>query len=108
MTSRRQFVGLIGGAAAWPTAARAQQGATTRRIVVLMGSAPTNLGKSYLAVFLQRLAQLGWADGRNARIETRWWSGTPDEMRPVAAELLALSPDVIMAFSNPAVALLKP
>src|SRR5262249_42590042 len=58
-------------------------------------------------VFSQRLAQLGWVDGRTARVETRWWSGTPDEMRPVAAELLALSPDVIMAFSNPAVALLK-
>jgi putative ABC transport system substrate-binding protein len=50
---------------------------------------------------------LGWADGRNARIETRWWTGTVDKMRPVVAELVAFSPDVIMAFSNPAVALLK-
>jgi putative tryptophan/tyrosine transport system substrate-binding protein len=73
-----------------------------------MGTANTELGKSYLATFMKRLEQLGWANGRNARIETRWWTGTLDEMRPVVAELLAFSPDVIMAFSNPAVALLKP
>ena len=107
---RREFVALLGGAAAagWPLAARAQQARETRRIAVLMGTATTELGKSYLATFVRRLEQLGWANGRNARIETRWWTGTVDEMRPVAAELLALSPDVIMAFSNPAVALLKP
>jgi putative ABC transport system substrate-binding protein len=71
------------------------------------GPRTTDLGKSYLATFLQRLERLGWADGRNARTETRWWTGTVDEMRPVVAELVAFSPDVIMAFSNPAVALLK-
>jgi putative tryptophan/tyrosine transport system substrate-binding protein len=72
-----------------------------------MGTAATALGKSYLATFLQRLEQLGWADGHNARIETRWWTGTLDEMRPVVAELVAFSPNVIMAFSNLALALLK-
>jgi putative tryptophan/tyrosine transport system substrate-binding protein len=104
---RRNFISLVGGATAWPLAARAQQPRETRRIAVLMGTATTDLGKSYLATFLQRLERLGWADGRNARIETRWWTGTVDEMRPVVAELVAFSPDVIMAFSNPAVALLK-
>jgi putative tryptophan/tyrosine transport system substrate-binding protein len=106
---RREFITLIGGAAvAWPLPARAQQAGEIRRIAVLMGTATTELGKSYLATFVQRLEQLGWANGRNARIETRWWTGTLDEMRPVVAELLGVSPDVIMAFSNPAVALLKP
>jgi Cytochrome P460 len=89
---RREFITLIGGAAAWPLAARAQQSRETRRIAVLMGAATTDLGKSYLAKFLQRLERLGWADGRNARIETRWWTGTVDEMRPVVAELVAFSP----------------
>jgi putative ABC transport system substrate-binding protein len=105
---RREFITLVGGAAAaWPLAARAQQSDPIRRIAVLMGTATTELGKSYLATFVQRLEQLGWINGRNARIETRWWTGTIDEMRPTVAELLAPSPDVIMAFSNPAVALLK-
>jgi putative ABC transport system substrate-binding protein len=105
---RRGFITLLGGAAAWPLAARAQQAGPTRRIAVLTGTATTELGKSYLATFMQRLEQLGWANGRSARIETRWWTGTLDEMRPVVAKLLTFSPDVIMAFSNPAVALLKP
>jgi putative ABC transport system substrate-binding protein len=105
---RRQFIALLGCTAAWPLAAWALQAREARRIAVLMGTATTELGKSYLAIFLRRLEQLGWANGRGARIETRWWTGTLDEMRPVVAELLAFSPDVIMAFSNPAVALLKP
>jgi hypothetical protein len=106
---RRKFIILLGGtaAAAWPLTAGAQQLREMRRIAVLMGTATTDLGKSYLATFLQRLEQLGWANGRNARIETRWWTGTVDEMRPVVGELIAFSPDAIMAFSNPAVALLK-
>jgi putative tryptophan/tyrosine transport system substrate-binding protein len=105
---RRDFIKVIGGGAvAWPFGARSQQSRETRRIAVLMGTAATGLGRSYLATFLQYLARLGWADGRNARIETRWWTGTVDKMRPVVAELVAFSPDVIMAFSNPAVALLK-
>jgi hypothetical protein len=105
---RREFAALlVGAAAAWPLAARAQQAGETRRIAILMGTATTELGKSYLATFVQRLDQLGWANGRNARIETRWWTGTVDGMRPVVTELVAFSPDVIMAFSNPAVALLK-
>jgi ABC-type uncharacterized transport system substrate-binding protein len=105
--NRRAFITLI-GATAWPLATRAQQAPNMRRIAVLMGSATTELGKSYLSTFIRRLEQLGWVNGRNARIETRWWTGSVDEMRPVVTELRAFSPDVIMAFSNPAVALLKP
>jgi putative ABC transport system substrate-binding protein len=106
---RRQFITLLGGAAVvWPLAARAQQGERMRRIAVLMGSATTEVGRTYLATFLRRLEQLGWINGRSARIETRWWTGGPDDMRPVVAELLASSPDVIMVFSNLALALVKP
>jgi putative tryptophan/tyrosine transport system substrate-binding protein len=84
---RRDFIKVIGGGAvAWPFGARSQQSRETRRIAILMGTAATALGKSYLATFLQRLEQLGWADGHNARIETPWWTGTLDEMRPVVAE----------------------
>jgi putative ABC transport system substrate-binding protein len=105
---RRTFIALICGAAAWPVAAPAQQGERVRRIGVLMGSAETELGKTSLATFLQRLEQLGWTQRRNARVDVRWWSGGEAEMRPVVAELLAFSPDVIMVFSNLALALLKP
>jgi putative ABC transport system substrate-binding protein len=106
---RREFITLLGGAAAaWPLAARAQGPERMRRIAVLMGSATTELGRTYLATFLRRLEQLGWTEGRNARIEVRWWTGGSVEMRPVVAELLAFSPDVIMVFSNLALALLKP
>jgi putative ABC transport system substrate-binding protein len=105
---RRTFIALVCGAAAWPVAAPAQQGERVRRIGVLMGSAETELGKTYLATFLQRLEQLGWTQGRNARVDVRWWTGGEAEMLPVVAELLAFSPDVIMVFSNLALALLKP
>jgi hypothetical protein len=99
MMKRRAFITLLGGtAAAWPLAGRAQQAAQPRRIAVLMGTATSELGKSYLATFVQRLDQLGWINGGNARIETRWWTGTVDQMRPVVAELLAFSPDVIMNY----------
>jgi putative ABC transport system substrate-binding protein len=106
---RRNFMTLLGGAvAAWPLTARAQQGERMRVIGVLMGSAATELGKTYLAAFLRRLEQLGWTEGRNTRFEVRWWTDGPDEMRPVVAELLTFSPNVIMVFSNLALALLKP
>jgi putative ABC transport system substrate-binding protein len=107
---RREFISLLGSAAfAWPLAARAQQGNHVRRIGVLMGAAQTaELGASYLATFLRRLGELGWKDGANARIEVRWWMGTPEEMRPIVAQLVDASPDVIMVFSNLALAVLQP
>jgi putative ABC transport system substrate-binding protein len=105
---RRDFIAAIGSAAVvGPRGARAQAG-QVRRIGVLMGSAPSDLGKTYLSTFALRLEQLGWIEGRTARIEVRWWVGGPDDMRPVAAELLAFSPDVVMVFSNLALALFKP
>ena len=106
---RRDFITLLGGAAAaWPLAARAQQPDRMRRIGVLMGTTPTKQYETYLAAFLRRLDELGWKKGRDARIEVRWWTGGPQQMRPVVAELLAFSPNVIMVYSNLALAVLKP
>ena len=70
---RREFITLLGGAAAWPLAARAQQGERMRRIGVLMTSAADDPeGQARVAAFLQGLQQLGWTEGRNVRIDTRW------------------------------------
>jgi putative ABC transport system substrate-binding protein len=105
---RRKFIALLGGvAASWPLAAHAQPGGM-RKIGVLMGAAPSVLGDTYLAAFSKRLEELGWVNGRNARIDVRWWTGGPEQMRPIVAEMLAASPDVIMVFSNLALAVLKP
>jgi putative ABC transport system substrate-binding protein len=96
---RRQFITLLGGAAAtWPLAARAQQGERMRRIGVLMPSAADDPEyQARLTAFLQRLAQLGWLDGRNVRIDTRWAAADADRIRKYAEELVALAPDVILA-----------
>jgi putative ABC transport system substrate-binding protein len=96
---RREFITLLGGAAAaWPLVARAQQADRIRRIGVLMGLAADDpQAQTIIAAFLQRLQQLGWADGRNARIDIRWTAGNPDDMRKYAAELVTLAPDVMLA-----------
>ena len=95
---RRPFITLLGGAAAWPIAARAQQGERMRRIGVLMPAAPDDAEQqSWLGAFLQGLAQSGWITGRNIRIETRWTKFDAEETRKYAAELVALAPDVILA-----------
>jgi putative tryptophan/tyrosine transport system substrate-binding protein len=100
---RREFITLLGGAAAspsflWPIAARAQQGERMRRIGVLMPSAADDEEyQARMTAFLQRLAQLGWLDGRNVRIDTRWAGGYADRIRRMAVELVALAPDVILA-----------
>ena len=77
---RREFITLLGGAAAaWPLAARAQQGERMRRIGVLMNlTADDPEGQARIAAFLQGLQQLGWTDGRNVRIDYRWAAGDPD------------------------------
>jgi putative tryptophan/tyrosine transport system substrate-binding protein len=93
---RREFITLIGGAAAWPRAARAQQSERMRRISVILG-AGVNDRDSYLTAFLQGLQQLGWSDGRNVRIDMRRGAGDADDLRKYAAELAALAPDVILA-----------
>src|SRR6266436_2007931 len=96
---RREFITLIGGAAAaWPLAARAQQPGGMRRIGVLMSLAEDDRqGQARLAAFVQTLRELGWTDRRNVRIDTRWATGNAADTRDYAAELVALAPDVILA-----------
>ena len=97
---RREFITLVGGTAvAWPLAARAQQPDVVRRIGVLMASAVDDSeNQARMAAFLQGLAQLGWTDGRNVRIDTRWATTNADDLRRHASELAALAPDVILAW----------
>jgi putative ABC transport system substrate-binding protein len=99
---RREFITLLGGAAAaWPLAARAQQGERMRRIGVLMNLAaddPQSMAR--ITAFLQGLQQLGWTDGQNVAIEYRWGGGDPERIRKFAAELVALGPDVILAVGS--------
>jgi putative ABC transport system substrate-binding protein len=95
--NRRNFIMLLGGAAvAWPLAANAQQAERVRSIGVLMSIAPDREGQARLAAFLQALQALGWTDGLNVRIETRWGAGNIETVRKFAAELIALGPDVIL------------
>ena len=98
---RREFIFTLGGAAAWPTVARAQQPERMRRIGVLMPFAPDDAEfQSWVGAFLQGLAQSGWIIGQNIRIETRWTKFDPEDTRKYAAELVALAPDVILANGN--------
>jgi putative ABC transport system substrate-binding protein len=96
---RREFIALLGGAAAaWPLGARAQQSERVRRIGALMNLAENDPeGQARNAAFLQGLQQLGWTDGRNVRIEYRWTLGDADRIRKYVTELVALTPDVILA-----------
>ena len=93
---RREFITLLGGAAAWPLAARAQQGERVRRIGVLSGGRPA------LRAFTQALAGLGWTDGRNVRIDLRGGGGGINRIRALAQELVGLQPDAILASSTAA------
>jgi putative tryptophan/tyrosine transport system substrate-binding protein len=105
---RRKFITLLGGAAVWPIAARAQQRERVRRIGVLMHLAADDAeGQSRHAAFLQGLQELGWSVGRNVRVDTRWSGGDADRFRRYAAELIALAPDVILASTTPATAALQ-
>jgi putative ABC transport system substrate-binding protein len=109
MMQRREFITLLGGAvAAWPLAARAQQGERVRRIGVLMGFATTDPDAQALQwAFSQRLRELGWTDGTTARFDYRWASGDRERFKAYASELVALKPDVILANTTPAVAALR-
>ena len=106
---RREFITLLGRAtAAWSGAAGAQQGERVRRIGVLVSLAANDAqGQARRAAFLQGLQQLGWIDGRNVRIDTRWGAGDADRTRRYAAELVALAPDVILATGSPPVVALQ-
>ena len=99
---RRKFITLLGGAAAaWPLAARAQQPQQMRRIGVLMNSTATDATwQSYFAAFVQGLHQLGWIEGQNLRIDTRWSAGDAALARIYAAQLIGLTPEVILASST--------
>jgi putative ABC transport system substrate-binding protein len=105
---RRNFIAFLGGAAAWPLAARAQQGERTRRVGVLMNLAADDPeGQTRIVAFVQGLQQSGWTDGRNIRIDTRWAAGDADRFHRYAEELLALAPDVILASATPSVKALQ-
>jgi ABC-type uncharacterized transport system substrate-binding protein len=94
---RREFITLVSAAAAWPLAARAQQ-ERMRRIGALVNTAADSAdGQARFAAFVHGLQQLGWTDGRNARLDVRWAAGDPERIRRYAAELVALAPDVILA-----------
>jgi putative tryptophan/tyrosine transport system substrate-binding protein len=98
---RRDFIVSLGSAtAAWPLAARGQQGERVRRIGVLLPAAADNPDyQPWLGAFLQELSQLGWSIGRNVMIDTRW-AATNAQIRKQAAELVALTPDVILAHGS--------
>jgi putative ABC transport system substrate-binding protein len=95
--NRREVITLLGGAAVWPIGARAQQGERLRRIGVLMSLAADDpLGKARFTAFQEGLRHLGWEDGHNVQLETRWSGGKTAEARRYAAELEGLTPDVIL------------
>jgi putative ABC transport system substrate-binding protein len=105
---RREFVTLLGVAAVWPLAVHAQRGERKRRIGVLMPYAADDPEiKSRLTAFRQALEQLGWAEGSNVHIDYRFATGSSDRYLPLAQELTALRPDVIVAVTTPVVATLQ-
>jgi putative ABC transport system substrate-binding protein len=108
MIRRREFITLLVGAAAWPLAARAQQGDRVRRIGVLIGGDENDpVRKTYASAFTQALASLGWADGRNLRMELRWVGDDTNRIRARAQELVDLQPDIILTNGTAATAALQ-
>jgi putative tryptophan/tyrosine transport system substrate-binding protein len=105
--NRREFMILLGGAATWPLAARAQQPDRVRRVGVLMGIADDLEGQARIAVFRQALQALGWSEGRNVQFIYRWSGGDVAHARQFAKELLDLRSDVILANSTPVAAAVR-
>jgi putative ABC transport system substrate-binding protein len=108
--TRRAFITMLGGAAlGWPLAARAQQKPGARRVGVLIPFPDEReaLVKQYLSAFRQRLHELGWDEGRNIRFEYRFTGQVPQRMSAGAAELVALAPDAIVVWANPAAAIMR-
>src|SRR6516165_758625 len=100
---RREFITLLGGAAAWPFAARAQQGDRVRRIGLLMGTDENDpLEKARISAFTQAFADLGWTGARNVRMDIRWGGGDTNRIRALAQELVGLQPDIMVAASSTA------
>ena len=105
---RREFITLLGGAAAWPLAAGAQQGNRVRSIGVLLSRDENDpVWKARFSVFTQALADLGWADGRNVRMDIRWAGADINRIRALAQELVGLQPDIIVTGSTPATVALQ-
>jgi putative tryptophan/tyrosine transport system substrate-binding protein len=99
---RREFIAGLGSTAAWPAVARAQQDARMRRIGVLMPFDENDPeGKRRFSAFTQALADLGWTDGRNVRIDLRWAGGDTDRIRALAQELVGRQPDIIATNGTP-------
>src|SRR5262249_13222944 len=108
MIRRREFITLLGGAAAWPLAARAQQGDRVGRIGVLIGADENDPEeKRRLSAFTQALAGLGWTDGRSVRMDLRWGGGDINRIRALAQELVGLQPDIILTNGTAATAALQ-
>jgi putative ABC transport system substrate-binding protein len=108
MIRRREFITLLGSAAAWPLAARAQQGDRVRRIGVLMPWGESDpVPKTLVSAFTQALAGLGWTDGRNVRIDLRWGSDDTNRIRALAQELVSLKHDIILTGTTPATVALQ-
>ena len=105
---RREFITLLGGAAAaWPLAARAQQPERMRRLGVLMGRLESDTeGQARMAAFWEQFQKLGWMEGRTIRIDIRWQTPDADSLHRFAKELVALQPDVILSESTPPTAAL--
>jgi putative ABC transport system substrate-binding protein len=102
MIQRRAFIPLLGGAAAWPLAARAQQGGRLRRIGVLMpGDENDPMRETFVSAFIQALAGFGWIDGRNVRVDRRLHGDDINRMRAFARELVGLQPDIILTAGTP-------
>ena len=103
MTTRREFITLLGGAAvAWPLVARAQQGDGVRRIGVLISWDENDpVEKTFVSTLIQALAGLGWTEGRNVRMDLRWGGGDVNRIRALAKELVGLQPDIILTNGTP-------
>jgi len=105
---RRNFIALLGGAAAWPLAARAQHGERVRRIGIFMDLAEGDPeGQARVAALKRGLRELGWIEGRNLLIESRWAAGEATRMKPLAEELVSLAPEVIVSSGGPTLAALQ-
>src|SRR6185436_7333153 len=108
---RREFITLLGGAmfsGLWPLAARAQDRVRPRRIGVFQPTAAGDAeSMSSIAAFLQGLQELGWTEGRNVRVEFRWGAGDAEQYRKIAADLIALEPDVVVGTGGLSVAALQ-
>jgi putative ABC transport system substrate-binding protein len=106
--NRRETIALLGGAAAWPLEARAQQGARLRRVGVLMPGVETDpLGNPGFSAFTQALAGLGWTKGRNVRIDLRWYGDDINRIQGLAQDLVGSQPDIIVTVGAPATAAVR-